>query len=290
MKKSAFLLFAILTAGTLWSYEVYKGNIYPGAVNHINSAYSCGLFSLNTMESSYREINVKLTPAFNNVETEYKYGYDSEGRLISFQENNDKYIYEFKNRELGSVRFNDKEIYFPTPYFVAVRKGGDELNFDLEKDDSGNIRTITLNDENGTRYFFSDGRLTAVESIGTGDDGFASRLDYNEEMQLIRYRKETSEGRGESKIKTLYSFTYDGDRVTDYLYEKSGPGQFFERTHCTFEYIDGADGSIETAFAIDDNGNIHATAQYEYTGANEYTIKITDERNRLLETVEVSKR
>jgi len=290
MKKLAAFIIAIVTAGNLWSYEIYRGNIYPGAVNHQNSAYSYGLFSLNTMESSFREITVKQTPAFNNRETFFRYAYDSEGRLISFQRDDVSYSYEYNGNELSAVRFNDTDIYFPSPYFVSIRKGGDELLFDLEKEDGGNLEAIVLNDENGTKYFLQEGRLDSVESIGRGDDKFASRYEYDEEGQLRRYRKETSEGRGESKIVTVYSFSYQSGRVSDYLYEKSGPGRSFERVHCTFEYIDNTEGRIETAFATDDEGSIVMTAQYEYSGPNDYTIRIKDGRNRLMETIEVTKR
>jgi len=290
MNKLAAILLAIIAAGNLWSYEVYRGNVYPGAVNHQNSAYSYGLFSLNTMESSFREITVKQTPAFNNRETIYRYGYDSEGRLISFQMDEDIYSYEYKGDELSAVKFNEKDIYFPSPFFISIRKGGDELLFDLEKNEAGILSAIILNDENGTKYFLQEGRINSVESIGRGDDKFASRYEYDESDLLRRYRKETSEGRGESRIETAYSFTYQSGRISDYLYEKSGPGRSFERVHCTFEYIDNPDGRIETAFAIDDEGNIVMTAQYEYSGSDEYTIKVKDSRDRLMETVEVSKR
>jgi len=288
MKKIVLIFSLLALINTLYAYEVYKGNIYPGAVNHQNSSLSCGLFSLNTMESSAGKISIKQTLPFTKEEILHQYTYDSQGRLLSFSNGKETYSYEYREEKLNKVKWNGKDIYFPTPYFISIRKSGDELNMDVEADEEGHVSAFILNDQNGTKYFFSEGRLNAVESIGTSDDGFATTYQYDEKGRLRQFRKETSEGKGESKIKTLYTFTYEADQIIDYLYEKSGPGRSFERTHCTFEYLDGTGGRIDTAFAIDDDGNIYATAQYEYSGSDTYTLKIMDSRNRLIEQIEVS--
>lgn len=294
------LLITLTSLLPLNAYEIYKTNIYPGAVNQQNSAYSYGLFSINTMESSSREIIITRTLVFNNSKTTYEYTYDNEGRLSTYKESlrleggeiksQGIYSYEYKNGELSSVKLDEEEIFFPTPYFISIRKGGDELLFDLERDSDDKIQSITLNDQNGTKYFFTEGRLRSVESIGTSDSDFSILYSYNEDSTLKQYRREVFEGRGLSEKKTTYSFVYKEGLIDDFFYEATGKGQQFQRIHCIFEHITNADGTVEMSFALDDEGDTLRTARYEYESSAKYTMSVFDERNRLLETIEVEKR
>lgn len=300
MKKVLFLILIITSLSSLAAYEVYRGNIYPGAVNHRNSSYSYGLFSLNTMESDSGEIVINRILAFNKSRSTYEYSYDSEGRLIRYSEslqldgeevrNLGTYIYEYNGSELRTVELDGEKIYFPSPYFVSIRQSGDELLFDLVKTDDGAIETITLNDENGTKYFFREGRLQAEESIGRSDDEFSARYEYNDDGTLRYYRKETIEGRGLSRKKDTLAFTYKEGLIDDFFFEKSGQGQGFERIHCTFEHITNDNGTVDMSFALNDEGETLLSATYEYESASKYKISVFDARNRLLETIEVEKR
>lgn len=300
MKKVILYIICLNLVISLSALEIYKTNIYPGAVNHWNSTYSYGLFSLNTMESRSGGLSIKRTLSFNNSATHYQYSYNSEGQLTGYSQSlsygeeepvsEGEYEYLYKEGRLSTVKLNGENIYFPTPYFISIRQSGDELSFEVERDENGEISAYVQNDENGTKYFFVDGRLRFIESQGTGDKKVAVQYDYDDEFNLARYRSEFSEGRGQSKKITKYDFIYKEGLIDSYLEEKSGQGQAFSRIRCFFEHITEDDGSPITSFALDDDGNILLTAMYQYDSPNKYSIDILDERNLLQERIEVEKR
>lgn len=270
---------------SLGAYEVYGTNIYPGAVNHQNSSYSYGMFSLNTMESTFREITVTRTLASNNSRTTYHYEYGSDGRLVLYSDSSGTYEYTYRDGNLATVKFNGKDIYFPSPYFISIRKGGDELIINRETDDKGELKAMVLDDENGTKFFFEGGRIASEESIGTNDNRFSASYEYDEKGRIKRFRKETREGRGESQKRTEYVFFYKDGTIADYFQQKTGLNREFARTHYIFDSIADDSGRVVKIFAQDDEGNIVATADFQYSGAGSYTLNVSDDRNRLMEEI-----
>lgn len=297
MKKFLFLAMALLIMVNLQAIEVYKSIIYPGAINHQISSYSFGLFSLNTMESSKSAISIKRTIAFNNSSTLYQYTYDNEGRLKSYSRsfskdggefvNEGQYEYEYKEDNLSSATLNGESIYFPTPFFITFRQGGDELFFDLERDDEDNISAYVQRDKNGTKYFIRDGLLRSIESIGIEDDKSQIQYEYDENSRLKRYRSEVTEGRGLSRKVERYDFQFSDGIIQSFMLEKSGQGQDYYRVRCEYEHITEEDGTPVMSFALDDDGNIILTGKYEYESSGRYTLTVLDSRDTLLETIEV---
>lgn len=289
-----FLLGVCLTC-SLFSFEVYETNVYPGAVNHLHTSFGYGIFHLNTMESQFRSVTVSRSLNFNKSLTLYEYSYNSEGQLEEFKEsfriNNGEitesgiYSYEYKENKLASVKHNGQDIYFLSPYFLIIRSGGNEQLFDFEHNSAGEVISILYNDENGTKYFFRDGLLKSIESIGTGDDRLSAEYDYFDNGEIKRYRMDYSEGRGASRKKTAYDFSYSSDGIIEkFFLEKSGDGQNFNRVNCIFENILNDDGTINTIFAQDDKGETVRTARFEYVNRNNYTVEIFDDRNQLMVT------
>lgn len=298
MKKTLFLLFLFVLSFSIYSFEIYNGNIYPGAVNHWNTNYGYGTFHLNTMESKYSTVTIRRHLSFNNSLTIFEYSYNVEGRLTEYNEsfqindgdikNSGSYSYEYDEGQLSSVQFNGKEIFFPSPYFLMIRSHGDEIIFNYEFNNDGEVISFLLNDLNGTKYFLNDGWLKSVESLGLSENRLFSRYKYDENRNLTSYFMEYEEGKGLYRKRTRSEFTYDEyNRIEKYLFEKSGQGQDYSRVLCSFEHITNADETIETTFALNDDGEIVRTAIYEYQNKNNYSVKIYDYKNRLLVTYEV---
>ncbi len=298
MKKLLVLSFICCLSFSLFSFEIYNGIIYPGAVNHWNTSYGYGTFHLNTMESQYSSVTIRRRLAFNNSLTIFEYSYNSEGFLSEYSESfqiddgafkkSGDYSYEYIEEELSGVKLNEKEIYFPSPYFLMIRVHGDELVFDYEFDNEGKVISFLLNDINGTKYFLKDRLLKSVESLGLSENRLISRYEYDENRKLTSYFLEYEEGMGLSRKRTRSEFSYDeNNRIEKYFLEKSGQGQDYSRVLCSFEHITNADETIETTFALNDDGEIVRTAIYEYENKNNYSVKIYDHKNQLLVTYEV---
>ena len=253
------------------------------------------------MESEFNSIIIERNLNFNNSQTRYEYTYNNEGLLTDFNEkykindgdfkNNGTYSYEYSDGKLSSVILDGKDIYFPSPYFVSIRSQGDELLFDFEINNEGNIIAIVLHDKNGKKFYFKDKLLTSIESIGTSENRLSARYDYYENETLKRYRQEYSEGKGQSAKRTRYDFIYSEEGVIEkYLFEKSGQGQDFERISCTFEHITNEDQTINTSFALNEEGEIVRTARFNYENRNNYNVEIFDDQEQLIVSYKVEKK
>jgi len=299
MKKVLLIMCITSFCFTLYSYEIYKTNIYPGAVNHWNTSYGYGTFHLNTMESESGSILIKRILNFNNSLTKYEYTYNGNGQLSeykeSFQINGDikesgTYTYEYDEGKLKTVKLNSRDIYFPTPYFLRISSAGDELLFDYEYNSEGDIISILYNDANGTKYFFKNNLLISVESIGISENRLSASYNYFEDESLQRYNLTYEEGKGISRKKTRYEFIYDEEGLIEgYFFERSGQGQDYERISCIFEHITNDDQTVNTSFALNEKGEILRTAKYEYESPNKYEVQIYDDQNQLIVTYDVER-
>lgn len=295
MKKIGLFTFVLCLSLSLFSYEIYNGNIYPGAINHWNTSYGYGTFNLNTMESQFSSVTIDRTLTFNNSLTTFEYSYNSDGLLTAFNEsfqindgevkNTGAYSYEYKEGELTGVKLNEQDIYFPSPYFLMIRDHGDELVFDYEFNNEGKVISFLLNDKNGTKYFLKNRFLKSIESIGLSENRLSSSYEYDENQNLRSYSLEYEEGKGLSRKRTRSEFVYDDDNyIEKYLLEKSGQGQIYSRVRCSFEHITNEDETIDTTFALNDDGEIVRTAVFEYETRNNYSVKIYDEKKQLMVT------
>jgi hypothetical protein len=283
----------------LFSFEIYKTDIYPGVVNHLHTSYGYGIFSLNVMEGESETLKISRKLISNNSLTIFEYAYNSEGLLTSFNEmfqiddgefkKSGNYNYEYQKGKLSSVRENEKEIFFPTTnnrneiYFLTIKGKSDELLFNYEYNQDGEVISIILNDQNGTQYFFKDKLLKSIESIGTATQRLSALYNYSENNQLERYRFEYTDGAGVYRQRTRYDFAYDEKGIiSKYFFEKSGQGQDYQRVLCTFESIYNEDGTLNTTYALDDNEETVRTARYTYENNSNYTVNIFDEENQLI--------
>lgn len=298
MKKILLILCIASLYVSLFSYEIYKTNIYPGAVNHWNTSYGYGTFHLNTMESDFDSIIIKRKLNFNNSLTKYEYTYNSNGQLSGYKESfqiddgnfkeNGTYTYEYNDEQLEDVKLDGKDIYFPSPYFLVIRSAGNELLFDYEFDANGKIISISFNDANGTKYFFKNNLLTSVESIGNSENRLFAIYNYHKDNSLALYRLNFEEGKGLARKRTQHEFVYSKEGLIEkYFSERSGQGQDFKRVSCTFEHITNDDQTVDTSFALNDKGEILRTAKFEYESRNKYSVKIFDDQAQLLVTYEV---
>lgn len=304
MKKIVSILLFMALYSPIYCFEIYNTSIYPGVVNHLNTSYGYGTFHLNTMESDFKALTIKRTLTSNNSLTLYEYTYNNEGLLSGFEESfslnggdfrkSSSYAYEHTDGILTSVKQNGNEIYFPSGnrnnqfYFLTIKSDREELLFDFEYNRDNELSAITLNDVNGTRYFFQDNLLKSMESIGVLNNRLSAIYAYNENRELVRYHLEYSEGKGSSEKKTKYEFVYDENgHIEKYFFEKSGRGQDFDRVICGFEHLLNDNQTIDTSFALNDDGDTVRTARFEYTNTNNYMVKIYNDQDQLIVTYQV---
>lgn len=300
MKKIFFIFSLILLNFTLFGFEIFNGDVYPGVVNHVNTSYGYGTFHLNTMESEFSTVTIERILTFNNSLTRYEYTY-SNGILTGFKESfqiaggdfseNGTYTYGYKEGKLSDVKLNGADIFFPSPYFLMIRSRGDEVLFDYEFNSAGELISILYSDPNGTKYFLKDKLLTSIESIGISENRLSSLYEYFDNRKLKSYKLNFEEGKGIARKQTRYEFAYDSeDRIVKYFFEESGQGQDFKRVNCGFEHITNDDGTINTTFALNDDGETLRTAIYEYENRNNYSVKIFDDQNQLIVTYRVEQK